>query len=84
MQADGVVQAVDVPPGTGTLTWHYAPPRLTAGLSISLVALVALLLLCGATRTRSRVGPACRFAGTACPGRSAREATWLPSRRYRR
>jgi hypothetical protein len=54
VQADGVVQAVDVPPGTGTLTWHYAPPRLTAGLSISLVALVALLLLCGATRTRSR------------------------------
>jgi hypothetical protein len=54
VQVDGVVQAVDVPPGTGTLTWHYAPPRLAAGLAISLVALVALLLLSGAALTRSR------------------------------
>jgi hypothetical protein len=54
VRADGVTQAVDVPPGTGTLTWHYAPPHLVAGLGISLTAVAVLLLLCGGTLTRSR------------------------------
>jgi hypothetical protein len=54
VRADGVVQAVGVPPGIGTLTWHYAPPRLAAGLSTSLVALAILVVLCGAALTRSR------------------------------
>jgi hypothetical protein len=54
MRADGVVQAVAVPPGVGTLTWHYAPPRLAAGLSTSLVALAMLVVLCGAALTGSR------------------------------
>ena len=55
VRADGITQAVDVPPGTGTLTWHYAPPHLVAGLGISLTAVVVvLLLLCGGTLTRSR------------------------------
>ncbi len=54
VRADGVVQAVDVPPGTGTLSWHYAPPRLTPGLGISVTALVVLLLLSGVAITRSR------------------------------
>jgi hypothetical protein len=54
VRADGVTQAVDVPPGSGMLTWHYAPPHLVAGLGISLTAVVVLLLLCGGTLTRSR------------------------------
>jgi len=35
VKTDGVVQAVDVPAGTGVLTWTYAPPRLMAGLALS-------------------------------------------------
>jgi hypothetical protein len=54
VRVDGVVQAVDVPAGTGTLSWHYAPPRLAAGLGISLAAMVVILLLCGVAVTRSR------------------------------
>jgi hypothetical protein len=46
VQTAGVVQAVDVPAGTGVLTWHYRPPRLVAGLALSLAALTAVLLLC--------------------------------------
>jgi hypothetical protein len=45
VQADGVVQAVDVPAGTGVLSWHYAPPRFTAGLAVSLAAAAALVLM---------------------------------------
>jgi hypothetical protein len=45
VQADGVVQAVDVPPGTGMLSWHYTSPRFMAGLVLSLGATLALLLL---------------------------------------
>jgi hypothetical protein len=36
VRADGVVQAVDVPAGTGILTWTYTPPRLLEGLALSL------------------------------------------------
>jgi hypothetical protein len=43
VQADGIVQAVDVPPGTGVLTWHYATPRLAEGLGLSLAAVVVIL-----------------------------------------
>jgi hypothetical protein len=45
VQADGVVQAVDIPAGPGVLSWHYAAPRFIAGLALSLGALMALLLL---------------------------------------
>jgi hypothetical protein len=45
VRADGVVQAVDVPAGTGVLSWHYTPPRFLAGLAVSLGAAVALALL---------------------------------------
>jgi hypothetical protein len=64
VQADGVVQAVDVPPGTGTLSWHYAPPRLTAGLGISVTALVVIMLLSGValTRARDRAGVPLRWS----------------------
>jgi hypothetical protein len=64
VRVDGVVQAVDVPAGTGVLTWHYAPPRLAAGLGISLTALVVILLLCAAafTRSRDRAGTPLRWS----------------------
>jgi hypothetical protein len=41
----GVIQSVDVPPGRGVVTWSYAPPRLAAGLALSLGALAILILL---------------------------------------
>jgi hypothetical protein len=41
----GLVQAVDVPPGSGVVTWSYAPPWFTAGLALSLGATALILLL---------------------------------------
>jgi hypothetical protein len=43
----GLVQAVDVPPGRGIVTWSYAPPGFRLGFALSLGAglLVLLLLL---------------------------------------
>jgi hypothetical protein len=41
----GAVQAVDVPPGRGVLTWTYTPPGLTAGLTLSLIAIGLILVL---------------------------------------
>jgi hypothetical protein len=38
VQQDGLVQAVDVPPGVGVLTWSYTPPGFPAGLALSLAA----------------------------------------------
>ena len=38
VQRDGLVQAVDVPPGLGVLTFRYTPPGFPAGLGLSLVA----------------------------------------------
>jgi hypothetical protein len=54
----GLVQAVDVPPGAGVLTWSYAPPGFTVGVvpSLAAVALIPLLLLPG-RRWRRRRGP---------------------------
>jgi hypothetical protein len=34
----GLVQAVDVPPGSGVVTWSYTPPGFLAGLALSLAA----------------------------------------------
>lgn len=45
VRRDGVVQAVDVPPGRGTVTWHYTTPRLVPGLVISAAAALLTLLL---------------------------------------
>jgi hypothetical protein len=45
VQADGVVQEVDVPAGTGVLSWRYVAPRFTAGLALSLGATLALVLM---------------------------------------
>jgi hypothetical protein len=41
----GLVQAVDVPPGRGVVTWSYLPPWFTAGFALSLVATALILLL---------------------------------------
>ena len=60
VQRDGLVQAVDVPPGLGVVTWSYTPPGFPAGLATSLVAAV-LVLACGlaflASRARRRRWP---------------------------
>ena len=56
---DGLVQAVDVPPGLGTLVFSYHPPGFTAGFAASLAALVILTgLLVAAALSRT--------AATAC------------------
>ena len=54
VQRDGVVQAVDVPPGPGVVTWSYTPPRFLAGLGLSLAttALVLLFFLLAALGVR--------------------------------
>ena len=56
----GLVQAVDVPPGRGVVTWRYQPPWFPAGLVLSLAAAGLILLLlagCAAYARRAR-GPA--------------------------
>jgi hypothetical protein len=56
VQRDGLVQAVNVPPGRGLLSWNYVSPRFPAGLALSLVAVVFLIaLLVGATASRPRL-----------------------------
>ena len=52
-----LVQAVDVPAGTGVLTWTYSPPGFTAGFALSLGAAAIILLLGIMTAAgRSRTG----------------------------
>ncbi len=41
---DGLVQAVDVPPGPGVVTWSYTPPLFLAGLALSLAAAALVFL----------------------------------------
>jgi hypothetical protein len=38
VEQDGLVQAVDVPPGLGVVAWSYTPPGFLAGLALSLTA----------------------------------------------
>jgi hypothetical protein len=56
VQADGLVQAVDVPPGLGVLTFRYTPPGFAVGLALSLMAgvLVAGFFVVGLLARRSR------------------------------
>jgi hypothetical protein len=59
----GLVQAVDVPPGSGVVTWSYVPPWFTAGLALSLgaTALILLLMVVGGTVADGTLG-----GGTGC------------------
>jgi hypothetical protein len=52
----GLVQAVDVPSGTGLVTWSYVPPgfRLGGALSLGAAVLVLLLVLVPAARSGFR------------------------------
>lgn len=45
LRVDGLVQAVDVPPGHGTLTWSYTPPHFGTGFGLSAVAVAAVAAL---------------------------------------
>ncbi|HEY2565405.1 MAG TPA: hypothetical protein VGI44_16970 [Acidimicrobiales bacterium] len=52
----GIVQAVTVPPGSGSLRWSYQPKGARLGLGLSAagtVALLSLLLVCVQRRSRS-------------------------------
>jgi hypothetical protein len=55
VQRDGLVQAVDVPPGRGVLTWSYMSPRFPAGLALSLIAVLLLIVLLFGARARRRL-----------------------------
>ncbi|HEX3956682.1 MAG TPA: hypothetical protein VHZ03_08620 [Trebonia sp.] len=68
VQADGVVQAVDVPAGRGVLSWHYTAPRFVAGLALSLGATLALLLLLLAPLLSRLTPPSPRDSVAALPG----------------
>jgi hypothetical protein len=52
----GLVQAVDVPPGAGVVTWTYVPPGFTDGLapSVAAAALIPVLFLPGRRSLRRR------------------------------
>jgi hypothetical protein len=54
----GAVQAVDVPPGRGALTWTYTPPGFIAGLTLSLVAIALILVLVVGSRRLDSARPA--------------------------
>jgi hypothetical protein len=56
VQTDGLVQAVDAPPGLGVVTWSYTPPGLPVGLGLSLAAAALILALALAFTVLSR-GP---------------------------
>jgi hypothetical protein len=56
VRRDGLVQAVDVPPGRGLLSWNYVSPRFAAGLTLSLATVVLLIvLLVGTAASRPRL-----------------------------
>lgn len=62
--SQGVVQAVVVPAGTGTLQFRYHPPRLWAGVALSGLAVLVLLAVGGGLLwTRRRSGDARAGAG---------------------
>jgi hypothetical protein len=85
VQADGVVQAVDVPAGTGVLTWTYTPPRLAAGLALSLASAVVIVALGLASLVRRLRWRARRHAGAEASepsgGDEARADALEPARR---
>jgi len=46
VRREGLIQAVEVPPGRGVVAWTYEPPRWTAGWLVSVFGLLALLAMC--------------------------------------
>jgi hypothetical protein len=70
----GLVQAVDVPPGAGVVTWRYLPPWFPAGFALSLAAaaLICVLLAGQAAHARRPRRPARR--PPAAPGERGRPA----------
>jgi hypothetical protein len=68
----GLVQAVDVPPGRGVVTWRYRPPGLPAGLGLSLAAAFILVLLAGYAAYERRA----RRTGSAPGRRRDKVAAW--------
>jgi hypothetical protein len=56
VQQDGLVHAVDVPPGLGVVTWSYTPLLFPAGvvLSLAATALVFLFFLAFLAADRAR------------------------------
>jgi hypothetical protein len=68
----GLVQAVEVPPGSGVVTWSYLPPWFTAGLALSLgAAALILLLVAGGTVGGRAVPGGTTAAGTVAGGTTA-------------
>jgi hypothetical protein len=62
----GLVQAVDVPPGRGVVTWSYVPPGFPVGAALSLAAaalIVAFLLIARWPRRRRQVQAAASSPG---------------------
>ena len=60
VQRDDIVQAVDVPPGLGVLTWSYTTPRLPVGLALSLAAAALVFLFFLAAARKPAHSPASR------------------------
>ncbi len=58
----GLVQAVEIPPGSSRVTWRYRPPKLAEGLLVSLAGAGALALV-------ALGGLAAGALGGAAPGR---------------
>jgi hypothetical protein len=56
VHVDGLVQAVDVPAGSGIVTWSYRPPGFRMGFALSLgaTALILLAVISGLLLSRSR------------------------------
>jgi hypothetical protein len=65
----GLVQAVDVPPGAGVVTWSYEPPGFRLGAALFLVAAVLVLLLLLAAPARSSFAGYWRHASSPSPHR---------------
>jgi hypothetical protein len=72
----GLVQAVDVPPGRGVVTWSYTPPWFMAGFVVSLGATVLILLLAASQflMTGRRARRSWRGQSTLYPARPGRPA----------
>jgi hypothetical protein len=66
---NGLVQAVDVPPGLGVVTWSYNPPGFRAGVDLSLAAAVVILgflVLAWLTRGSRKLVPRQWLSLTTC------------------